>query len=215
MVNLDVFLSRLLPSVPGCSEPLALQALRDTAIDFCDKTHVVRVVTAASALVAGQLNYQVGVPASQRLARIHKAWLGDTELAYAPPTLVSALRAYRDTTAPAGQRPRFFRESATGEVAVFPMPGAGVTEELTFLVATMPSRSALEVDEVLYEDWAEAIVAGARARLHAVPDTPFSSDSASLTQQREYTQRVSRAAAEVIHGRGQGSTSVQPRAFGL
>ena len=42
MISIDKFYSRVMPYVQGCPEPTASQAILDAAIEFCDKTNVMR-----------------------------------------------------------------------------------------------------------------------------------------------------------------------------
>ena len=42
MISIDSFFSRVLPYVVGCSEPMARQAVLDSAIKFCDQSNVIR-----------------------------------------------------------------------------------------------------------------------------------------------------------------------------
>lgn len=212
MLNLDVFLPRLLPSVLGCPDPIAIQALLDSAIEFCEETGIVRVTTDPQR-TSGTATYDVDVPTSQKVALTQRAWYGKRELMPAMSSMVSNVDAYTLVTADPYQVPHSFLESAPGEITLFPAPGAMATELLTFRAVTKPSRSATSVADVLFEDWAEVIVAGALKRLHAHPDTPYFSDGHAMRRATEFQLGINRARAEAQRGRVRGSITTAPRSF--
>ena len=212
MLNLDVFLPRLLPSAPGCPDPMARQALLDSAIEFCEETNLVRVTTDPQ-YTTGAAVYEVDVPPSQKVALTQRAWYGKRELMPAMSSMVSNVDAYTLVTADPHQVPHSFLESAPGEITLFPAPGALATELLTFRAVTKPSRTATQVADVLFEDWAEAIVAGALKRLHSIPDTAFFSDSHAARRAAEFQLGINRARAEAQRGRVRGSITTAPRSF--
>lgn len=205
---------RLLPSVPGCSDPLARQALLDAVIEFCEETQIVRVTTDPTYLTGGASVYTVDVPSGQRVVLTQRAWYGTTELAPMPASMIGSVSVFTGSDpADAAQFPRYFLESAPGEVGLYPTPGPLANELLTFRVATKPSRSASSVENVLFEDWSEAVVAGALMRLHAIPDTPFFSDGHAMRRAAQFQLAISRARSEAQRGRVRGSLTVATRAF--
>jgi hypothetical protein len=214
MLNLDVFLTRLLPSVNGCPEPLARRALIDSAIEFCEETGVVRVTTDSVATQSGTSVYTVDIPTGQLVVNVQRAWYGSRELTAAPDSQVANVQAYiSEAATDIGQEPIYFIEFMPGEVTLFPTPGASANGELVFRASTKPARSATSVENVLYEDWVEPIVSGALARLHATPDTPFFSASAAGYQASLFRLGINRARSEALRGRVRTSISVAPRAF--
>lgn len=63
--------------------------------------------------------------------------------------------------------------------------------ELTF--STAPLRDSLEVPEVLYEDWIEAIVALALYKLYLMTDNEWHNPTQAAIQMRNYEQILKRA----------------------
>jgi len=214
MLNLDVFLPRLLPSVNGCPEPLARQALLDSAIEFCEETGVVRVTTDPVTTLSGVASYDIDLPTNQKVVQVQRAWYGSRELIAAPASQVSAVAAYvSDPSDPLDQEPVYFHEATPGSINLYPTPGAEANANLVFRVSTKPARSATSMENVLFEDWAETLVAGALRRLHGTPDTPFFSDGAAARQHALFQLGISRARSEALRGRVRTSISVAPRKF--
>lgn len=214
MLNIDVFLPRLLPSVTGCPEPLARQALIDSAIEFCEETGVVKVTTDPVSLISGVSVYAIEVPTQQAVVTVQRVWYGTRELTAAPLAMISESQVFTGSTQVAiGQEPTHFAEYGPGEVALFPTPGSGANALLVFRVTTKPTRAATTVETVLFEDWAEFIVAGALRRLHSVPDSPFFSDPLAMRQAGLFQLGISRARQEALRGRVRGSMLIAHRAF--
>ena len=216
MQLLDVFLSRLLPQVQGCPDPLALQVLLDSAIEFCEKTSIVQVTSAPQTATVNVASYTITVPAQQAVAVTLKAWFGSTPLAPAPADAVSSILAY---VASAGTdtvqtgTPRVFYELSPGVIGVYPVPDATTALAISARVATKPTRTATQVDDVLFNDWAEAIVAGAALRLHRTAGSPFYSQSAGDLALAKFWGFVSKATGTALRGRVRASLSVLGRPF--
>lgn len=215
MLSLDVFLPRLMPSLPGCPDPLVRQSLVDAAIEFCEETGLVRVTSEAQAAVAGQSAYDIDVPTQQRVCLTQRAWYGTRELIALPSASISSVLAY-DTPAGADVlqgEPKFFFESAPGEISVLPTPKVSTAAMLTFRFTAKPTRAATQLDDRLFEDWVEALVAGALARLHAIPDQPFSSSAASSIRRAEFQFYIGRARSEALRGRVRSQISMSRNRF--
>jgi hypothetical protein len=216
MKPITLFYSRLMPWVVGCPEPIAAQALVDAAIRFCEETSVVTYTCQPQDAVADEGLYRLAVPALQSIVVTQKVWYGTTLLTPVPSTDVSnvlaAVGAVGDTEVATGE-PSCFFESSPGVIKVYPVPATLATNMISAKVATRPSRSATSLDDVLYEDWADAIVAGARARLHAMPNQFFSNDAKAAQATQEFGYYLNRARGVASRGRIQTSRSVKLRGF--
>lgn len=214
MQILDVFLPRVLTSVIGCPDGLARQAVVDAAIEFCEETGIVRMMADTANTVPGVGTYDVYVPSGQRVALTQRTWYGTKELKPASSQQIDNVLAYApgvdDATKSAGE-PTSFYEIAPGEVAVFPIPLE--IKPLTFRVVTKPARAATQLEDVLFEDWVDAVVAGALARIQIIPDQPFSSPPLAQMNQAKFESMKGRARAEALRGRIRGSIFVAPRRF--
>jgi len=109
--------------------------------------------------------------------------------------------------------PRWYFETAPGEIGVYPLPDAQESAALSARIATKPTRRATSVEDILYDDWCDAIVAGALSRVQSVPAQPFYSEAAAKANQTIYFSGVS-AARDIAHrGRARSSTAVRFRSF--
>ncbi len=218
MQSLDVFMSRLLPLVPGCPYPTAEQALRDSAIEFCEETHVVQVVTDPVSLVPDVQIYDLDIPSQTEVSRVIKVWSGTRILTQVEPVLVDSPLLYNNPVGgeyAATGNPRVVTVSQEGTVTLYPTPDtrAAANELLTARVAIRPTRAATQVHDTLYTSWAEAVVAGAAFRLAGIPGAAFS-DSALVTESHSrFRYFINRARIEANRGRLVGPAAVRMKPF--
>lgn len=214
MKSLDLFLPRLLPAVVGCPTPLAVQSLLDAAIDFCEETRVIQATVEPINTQAGNGQYELDVPTQQRIVSVLQVWYGTTSLTPAPTHIVDTPLAYVATVAgEAAPRstPSTFYAFEPGIIGIYPTPDAATLLPISARIAVKPLRDATTVADELYNDWLDSIVAGAIARIVAIPNQPYSGDP--LAAQIKFRSGVSRATHESKRGRVNASMSIAPRPF--
>lgn len=214
MQQLDAFLSRLMPLVPSCPDPLARQAVLDAAIEFCEKSQIVQVTSEPQRVSAGLGVYDLDIGNQEQVVATSKVWYGTTPLSPAPLAQVNAILAYVDsaggTDAPRGT-PQCFYEFSPGSIGIYPVPQDSQDRMLSARVITKPKRTATQVNDVLFNDWVETIVAGAHARIVVVPGQFY---TASPTRsEMEFRLGISQARGVALRGRTQSSLTVSPRPF--
>lgn len=213
MQSLDMFLPRILPSVPSCPDLLARQALVDAANEFCDETLLVQYTCDPIDSIQGTGAYELDVPAQQVVAAVLKVWYRGTSLSPAAASEIDLIEAYANGATgatPQQGTPRAFYELTPGVIGVYPVPDVTATAVISARVATKPTRSATALEDVLYNDWVEAVSAGALSRITAIPSQGFSSDLMSQAYALKFNQGISRATNLRMRGRLVGSMSVSP-----
>jgi hypothetical protein len=218
MQPLDVFLSRLLPRASGCPDILAQQAIIDSAIEFCEETRIVTTTVVPFGVIAGTGTYVLALPAGTASAVVDKVWFGTTQLHPASATSINAILAYVESTGTLGgveaaQRgtPSEFYEFSPGVVGVYPVPEVTADGILSARVATKPTREATQLDDVLYNDWVEAICAGALYRICSIKGQSFSSDATATEEFAKFRLAINKATATRIRGRVSTSLAVKQR----
>jgi len=82
-------------------------------------------------------------------------------------------------------------------------------------ISVKPLRTATEVDTTLFEDWSEAVVAGAKWKLLSAPGKEWSDPAAGDFYRKEYRKYLSQAKAHVLRGAtGVYQSTVQWKSFG-
>lgn len=217
MQSLDLFLSRLIPKVPGCPDPTARRALVDSAIEFCEETAIIQSTSDPQPMTAGVGVYSVDTVVQQRVVATLKVWHGTNQLQPAPADQVDAILAYVSAVGAATAvqgTPTVFYEFSPGQIGIYPVPDATAAAlPFSARICTKPDRTATSVEDVLYHDWIEAIVAGAAARLQDTPGHAFSSPGTAQTERSKFWLDVSKATNIALRGRIRTSVSVRGRSF--
>lgn len=206
MKPVSELLTRLMPRVVGCPEPLALQALVDSAVEFCEKTLVIRPALDRVTVRSGVGGYTLDAPSQQRVARVISVALDGRRLQAVPP------RNRGETGqvgVPASYSTRF--DGAELLLDLYPTPAdAGY---LTVEVATSPTMTATALDDELVLRWYEAILYGAWHRLMSMPAQPFTNLELAGAYAIQARSEAGKAAATANNGRVQTGRNVTMRPF--
>lgn len=208
MVDISQFLSRLLPQVPGCSEPLAYQSILDSAIEFCEKSLVIRQNLDAFFTVDGRSVYDLDPPTSSHaIARVISVQLDNKPLHGLFEEDVPNLG---DSS---GEPTLFHTTRIDNEFVLNLYPIPDERQRVTVHVALKPTRSATQVDDDLFNNWSEVVVEGAIARIARIPNQPFSDVNYAFAMANSAKEKTCRARVEAYHGRVRGGTAVKMRPF--
>lgn len=139
----DSLLSHVLPEVQGCSDPLAEQAIKDAAIDFCQRSRVWIHVCDPADIDAGEVSYDLDLPAGAALVQVNEVYVGGQ--------LLNPVDGY----------------SAGGdeELVLKQSPDAHLLDGLQVSLIAKPSRSSTSFPAWINERYQDGIVAGAKAYL--------------------------------------------------
>ena len=209
MVPVSAFLSRLLPNVIGCPEPLAQQALVDSAIALCDQALVVQTDLDPVSVFDGVRDYEIELPPQQELAQVMRVWLADTMLGPIPSFQVTGAEGMP------GQ-PRYYFSRDIDEslhLRLLPFPDKDHPNALRVRVATRPTRNATQFHKALFSEWSDIVVDGALARLHDTPGQVFTSEAKALVLYQKVRAKINVARVEALRGRVVSSMSVTMRSF--
>jgi hypothetical protein len=81
-------------------------------------------------------------------------------------------------------------------------------------IAFKPLRTATTVDDALFEDWSEAIVAGAKWKILTMPGKDWSDPKTGDFYRREYRRYLSQAKQKTLKGGSGQSEKVNWQSFG-
>lgn len=185
------------------------QALVDSAIAFCEESLVQREVLDNLQTAVNINAYELDTPAQQQVARVISVSLDGQSLKSIPADMKPA--GSSQTGKPAGYYTR--RNGSQLELVFVPTPDKSYS--LGVEVALRPNRSATQLEDDLYELWVEPIVAGAVARITAIPNQPFSDPHKSTSAYASALMGARRARNEGAYGRLRGSITarINPQKF--
>lgn len=211
-VPYDSFLRGVLPFVAGCPELIAIDALRNAAIEFCEQTHWLQYDADAQNGVANVATYWLDCPNDTIITRVSDAWYDCWHLAAKSPDQLSAMSGIEWRTL--GGNPRFYTASGDStQLTLVPYPLVTESLALTAIVTIRPSRNSLTIDQDVYEKWYEVITAGALARLLAMPGQSFTNGTRSAKADQDFRRGIAKAIADRNRGDTRANLVMRPPRF--
>lgn len=192
------WLPNIAPDVPGCPSPLIEQAVRETAIDFLEQTHLVQRTVAPINIAAGALPRTFASPVinpGERVLGIKKAWIFDEPAEVRAPSEVED--DWPDWKTRTGD-PECIVMERDDTYYVVPAPDSLLTAALRLRVAIGLLDSATQCDDLLRVEWRDAITSGAKARLMFMQEKPWSSPDRAATFQSLYLDAVNSATVRAL-----------------
>ena len=177
-ISLNEFLPFIMANCPELPESIAQAYLRQTCIDFCQRSSILRRHVTID-LQEGVSNYPIWPNGNEQVVRINQVSSGGKNLR--------------------GQRNHYSLPSCgtftvqDGFVILSSPVNYDADDALHIEMTVTPSRKACEIDELLYQDWQEAIEDGTLARLFLLPNYPFSDPRLAMVRSRSYADHIIRA----------------------
>ena len=214
MKTLESFLPEILPDVPGCPSDMAIRALRNTIIEFCEKSFIHQVTLDPVTALEGVTDYDLEPPKGYRIQKIMKMWYLGKEMDPLAPDDIGLPDAYRTNIAgyiaskgpPAG-----YTQKDVDTFSILPIPDQKYSNAITMRVALVPLRDATEVEDFLFELWGESIGFGAKARLMLNPGKPYSNAESATYNQARFVSGLNDARQRALRGNVRSDLRVQLR----
>lgn len=196
------FLPEVVPSAPGVPEIVAINAIRNAAIEFCSTSLVWFEVQEPVEVSASDFPLDLSAPSGAVVDTILSAKANGMPLT---PKTLESLDGALDWENATGQ-PSAYYQPTPEQLRVVPLPTDTFT--LTLRVAYTPTRASTSVEGFLYERYLEAIAGGALWRLMSTPSQPYTNATqaafykavfdagvrkATLDAQKAFTTASSRA----------------------
>jgi hypothetical protein len=166
----------ILPFVRDCSAPAAVVAARFACIEFYRMTLWQQELPEPIMLVADQSTYEIETPPDTVPATVMRVEIEGRTGPLVPKTKDQLDLIYGvDWTTRLGS-PAYFTQITPFDVTLVPGPDAHALETLTWLklvVAVQPTPDAVEIDDSVFQYYAEALAYGARARLVETAGQPY------------------------------------------
>jgi hypothetical protein len=210
MVDYDMFLPEVMPWARACAEPVAIQAIKNAAIEFCERSSWWKYETDNIPLVIDQADYVVPAPAGTDLACLLQAFYAGRQL-FIRTSDDLANDSLVDWRSIQANQPSAVTQMSQDSVRINPVPNADVdpTMFLSLVVALKPSRDSTQVFQAVYEQFAETVAQGALARLYSQFATPYSNPQAMQVARAMFNSGVDDARAEVNRAYGRVGITVQ------
>ena len=211
MSNLTDFLPQIQPSISGCPESIALDAIRNACIRFCTDTWLVRESLFASDIVAGVRDYTISASAGNETIGVISFLYNEIELPKMTEEELDVLDSGWRTSDPG---------VATAITAPTPdrillnrIPEETIINGMIARIATRPTDSATSVSDLLFNDWRKAIKYGALEELYEIPKKGWSDMKQSLWYGKKFNFEIQRGKARARMGNMTKSTVAKSRAW--
>lgn len=214
MKTYEDFLDEVMPHVPGCTNEIATQAIKNAVIEFCEKSLILQTDHDPMSVIAGEVDYDLEPPAGYLVSKILKAWFKNTELVPTSPDDIAKPALYnRDfTDVDAGRAdPTLIIQKDERTFSLFPIPLNSEANVVTMRIALKPSRSSTKVDDLIYEDYAEVIAHGALTRLMLSPGKPYSQPQIGVARNNLFSSGINLARQRASSGHVRSTRQVQFR----
>ena len=215
MASYDAFLPYVLPDTPGCPEIAAIQAIRSATIDFCERSLILQRDHDPVTIVKGIVDYDFDPPIANTLVtKLMRAWFERDEVEVVAPDMVGDVTVYNSLFADAnpmtGKTKQIIQKDER-TFSVLPKPDKTYQNALTMRVALKPTRASTTCEDVLFEDYAEFIAHGAKARLCMTPGKPYTNPEVAALGNVMFTQGVNRALQRAVRGHTRAALAVRLR----
>lgn len=213
MVSYDDFLNEVLPYVIDCPDTVAVNAIKNACIEFCELSHWLRHTTEPMDVEAGESEYKLGCGQNMTVEMVLSATYGRRPLkAMTPDQLASRYGA--DWRRLEGE-PRGFVQVAPDTVILTPTPNKTVESVWVAELCLKPTRKSTHVSASIHEHWAEIIGFGARARLYETPNQPYSDPAEGLRYRARFRAACREVRTKTHAGVGRAELRARMRTFGV
>lgn len=167
----SLFYPSVLPELPNVPFPMLDHWLRESAIEFCERTKAVVSTLDLVSAVANQMGYAVPLALNTDLVEIQDVWFSGEPLTPAGRRFLE--RTYSDWTTETGT-PEHYTQDDMATVLLVPAPAAAATGAIKIRAAIKPGSAATGVDDGLFSTYRAALCAGTKAKLMLMADKPWS-----------------------------------------
>jgi hypothetical protein len=199
--------------VPGCPAPTIELAVKQTVIDFCERTHWLRRTPLPIDATSGAGAKSFGSPlivAGENVQAILKAWLSGEPIEVVGPDDVED--DWPDWKTRVGDPERIVMESID---TYYIVPALAVTRAaaLTLKIAVGYTLAATGCDDSIRQHWRDAIADGAKARLMSIPNQKWTSPELAGVWQQRYVSAVKGAEIRALRTPARRPLATKPYWF--
>ena len=211
-VSYEDFLPRVLQYVPDASEMVAIDAIRQACIEFCEKTYFWQYQTPNIDVIDGQANYVIATPSDTKFVGPVQTYFNTNLLVPKSPDELADIYRMGNWQILEGS-PQYVTRIIKPELVLVPIPYVSQPAVLYVRGALAPTQDSTEIDSEIYEQWAESIAWGARARLLAQPRQDYTDKAGAIEAMKMFRYEINRARIQVNKGLTRSSVRIEFQRF--
>ena len=201
------FSASVRPEVQGCPDFMIERAVRDSSIDFCQRTGAYIPEPEFILISNGVNEYEVTVPAGAELNYIIDIFANRTRLN--PVSYPELLGKIGDGTQKGA--PKYYSQRDNTQFYLAPIPETA--DSLQVIYSLKPSSTSSSIPDFIGKENQEAISQGALYRLQMMQGQPFTNPNAASMNKQLYDKQVGRVVRQVKYGFAGGSLTARSREF--
>lgn len=187
-MQLDSLIGAILIQARGCSDMLAVDALRRSAIQLCEQTQAWRETITQQAKTQ---DVDLDIPAHSRAAAIRRVFVGEDEILPMAPDNINPFAA--------SSTPRGYFRVSENVLRLIPAPDAPVT--LTVEAVLAPTYTANTIPDDLADRCRMALIWGALAYLLAIPGQTWTQPELAGAYLHMFEQEAAKVSLQDVKGR--------------
>jgi hypothetical protein len=199
MKALSLFTPMVALHTPGAPDILIEHYVRQSAIQFCNRTKIVKEALDAEEIGAEGLYDLPSNTVAVELVYVDGEPIG--------PVSEDQLRVDSGNWKTRTGKPTHYVSSLT-QLRLYPLPDETVQVEVT--VASRPSMTSASLADVLYNEWFEAIVSGAIMSITTLPGQAYSNPDVAKYHRALFEDHVVSAQAKALKQTGYAPLRVVP-----
>jgi hypothetical protein len=212
-VSYDVFLPEVMPYVHDVPEVVAVQAIRNACIQFCEETHYLQENLDPITGIKNQGLYDLDANDSNyKVVEIMQAYYGDQLLI--PKSQEELNQIYRTSNwEDLSGNPYYYFRTRAAEMRLVTKPILTESNKLKVKAAIAPKRSSVTVDDELFERFLEYVANGARARLYNTPNQPYYDPKTAMQYSKKFYDDMAEVRTRVYKGLTRASARIEFQRF--
>jgi hypothetical protein len=202
--------NHVLSQAAGVLAAYADQKVLDALVDFCTRSLIWLDDHTPLDSVANQGAYAYAPAANTAIVKPALVWFNGNPLT--PKNKDELAQLYKKWPSEVGT-PLYCLGQTPDKITLVPAPVDVIVGGLTMKVHLKPSRAAVNVPDWIYEDYQEAIAAGALARLKSQSNRPYSDPRGAVDCQGYFDDQVAIAKERALKALGRARPKVVPQFF--
>lgn len=208
------FFPHVIPEAQGVAEIIAINAIRNACIEFCEKSLILTRDHTPVTIQKGEVDYDFDPPTGYLVTKVMKAWLDNTPLDPMSPDAIKKASVYNRDFASyqdESSTPTAYLQKDERTVSLWPPADKEYSNGLTMRVALKPTRAGDSVEDVLFEDYAEVIASGALSRLMMSVGKPYTNEKMAAVHRGFFEKGINLARQRATHGQVRSNLAVKLR----
>ena len=206
------FFSEVMPYVENCPAIIAKSHIKNAAIEFCQRTSLWRFeldpISISNNVHTYEIEFELGH--DETISSLEYATL--VENSQTNPLGITTFASMNNTgpgwQTTTGQTPESVMLTNTENLRVYPIPERDIANSLFVGVILKPSRDSAGLPDWIFEQYAEVIAHGAKARLMGMKGRDWYSPEEGLDEQSDFDLGVTDATIRTNKGNSQQDSSV-------